>query len=354
MKPVLSSYIDLLRPYISEELVSKPYLDRIHRIADNLPVLSYGSFECWLHDKEDRVDLNVCINPRLNEHKRMVEHDFSWINDLKHREKQTGILRFLESWTKPNFILQSFLGEFCQIYDIQNSSSLEIPIPWIYISFLRSVIGDDPEVKATIVQKTLGFIEGNLSEDLLNGLNSLLIKLPESVRFGTLGFHSRGGINTMRLYIEIKTLKEVLEIMGLIGWSGDLDDFEKQILPYSDLVTYFGLAMDFDGEIGIKVGLDCFFEKTNWTAEIETFLERLCDRGICTNKKKDALKAWNGRNKVTNEPGFWSWPDEIKDESVKMVELARMVYYVKLIYEPGKSIIAKAYPMFFRNVIRKG
>lgn len=356
MKPTLASYIDFLTPFISPDLISDPYLNRIRTIAERLPVLSLGSFECWLAENEPRVDFNVCINPRVNEHIRMrdwQQNEVSFENDT-YREMRERIRSFCATWSQEDFFLKPFLGELWQVYDLINLNDTSY-VPWVYISFLNNILANDPFIKAEIIAQILPYISSNLDSNVTEKFYTILKKIPSSMRVGTIAVNNRNNYPTIRLYVEINTFDELIQFLEQQHWTGNTDELKLKMKPWAKSRHYFGLSLDFDGVFQPKIGIECHFRPEKFEEDMTIFTQHLCEHELCSVAKRKAILDWSGTFEVKTSPHFWSWPNrilEIPEYIPEKVKIKKMISYIKIIFEPYKPLVAKVYPMFLRPVLR--
>lgn len=57
----MENYLKIVTPYLHPDLVSPEALSHIQPLAQILPLISVGGFECRLGATQSRVDLSVCI-----------------------------------------------------------------------------------------------------------------------------------------------------------------------------------------------------------------------------------------------------------------------------------------------------
>jgi hypothetical protein len=358
MKPTLASYIDFLTPFISPDLISEPYLNRIRTIAERLPVLSLGSFECWLDANEPRVDFNVCINPRVNEHAtlRDWQPEEAYFENDAYREMQERICSFCTKWSQEDFFLKPLLGELWQVYDIIDPNESSLPVPWVYITYLKNFFDDDQNLKTEIISKTLPIFDNRLPSDLTNKFFRILRTIPASIRIGPIGILKRNKTTSLRLFLEINTFEEIIKVLRQLHWPGNLDEFRVKMTPWAESRRFFGLALDFDGNFQPKIGIEYHFTVGRWQEDMTILTQNLCEQGLCSVTKRDALLGWNGTFEVETMPNFWSWPNRFIEAPKNIppkVNIQRIANFVKIIFEPNKPLVAKVYPLFLRPVLRQ-
>lgn len=357
MKPTLASYIDFLTPFISPDLISEPYLNRIRTIAERLPVLSLGSFECWLAADEPRVDFNISINPRINEHSTVSEwgQTEELFESEPYREMRERIRSFCTIWSQEDFFLNPLFGELWEVYDITNPNESFLPVPWIYFSFLQNVLDADPTIKAEVVAKTLTLIDNDLPVELKKKFCRILSKMPTTIRIGPIGINKRNNKTSLRLFLEIKTFEEVVSILKKLKWKGDVEKLKEEMNGLINDCQFFGLALDFDGKFQSKIGIDCHFYQERTQETLEAITLTLCQKGLCSEAKREAVLQWNGSFEVDTSSDFWSWPDRILAQPASIpskVKIRRIIDFIKIVYEPPQPLIAKVYPLFTRPVMR--
>ena len=150
-------------------------------------------------------------------------------------------------------------------------------------------------------------------------------------------------------------MDEILAILSLLKWPGNLDELRESVAIWTDSRLFLGLALDFDGTFQPRIGIECHFPRERLQPDLIFFTQSLYERGMCSEAKKQAIIGWNGRFDVETKADFWSWPDrilQIPENIPRQVGVQRIANFIKLIFEPNKPLVAKAYPMFLRPVKR--
>ncbi|MCC6460034.1 MAG: hypothetical protein IT260_06170 [Saprospiraceae bacterium] len=356
MKTSLDAYLDLLQPWLAPELVAAPYQERLRQIGRSLPVLSLGCLECRLAPNDPQVDLNLCINPRLNEHRTLRDWPVSagaMQENGSHLAMRQKIQSFCQRWSAPDFFLQNLLGELWEVYDIVDPG--QAPVPWLYISFLPTALDQDPVLKAEIILQSLLLLDPALPPRTTQSFQDALCRIPASIRVSTVGIKNSDTGPFLRLYMEIATLPELLDILPVLGWPGNTAWLADQLADWVKPCTYLGITLDFDGHFQQRIGVECHFELERLAESLADFTRRLCEQGACSWEKREALLAWDGRFEASTGAAFWSWPDRVLEAAQALpsrVGIKRMNRYVKLVLEPGHPLLAKGYMFFHRPVHR--
>lgn len=358
MKPSLADYLDLLIPYIPKSLVSDAYWARIKGISQQLPVLSLGFLECYLAPDEDRVDLNICINPRVNEHKTFID----WftpqpdqpINPLATSTTQQQVLSFCTKWLDDTYPFKPFFGELLEVFDIEKLSGAW-PTPWIYLSFLQTSLDSDPTIKATIIMQTLARFDNSLPDALKEPFFKHLCSIPPTIRISSVGIHLRNKQPTLRLFVMINTVDELILLLNQLKWPGNTTALRDRITPLVDGCHFLGVGLDFDESFLPRISIEYQFKEPGVQENLTKVSQYLVDHGLCSVAKQQALLSWNGSFETDTQFDFWSWPDRLIDnpeKTPKRTQIKRIIHYLKIAYVMDQPLEAKAYLGFLRPVMK--
>ncbi|QJW90113.1 hypothetical protein HNV11_12365 [Spirosoma taeanense] len=356
MNGTLASYIDLLTPWIPTELISPPYLHHIRRISQRLPALSFGCFECWLAAEEPRVDFNVAIAGKLNEHRTVAD----WVARLPQpdAEAQTSALRNLQTicstWSSPGFFLSSHIRILWLVYDIVNPLSV-VSVPWLYVHFRENQFMNDAVVRPEIILQTLALIANRPISAKTGAIRAFLESIPSRIQIRAVGLPSNRGDNLLRIYLVMQTYADLQRFITEHAWPGDVNALEQQMSPLIHHCDFFALLIDVNPAIQPKIGIECWFNDAQTQDKLISFTNRLLEAGLCSSQKQAALLRWNGRFETKTSPLLWSSPDSIPHTTTEpqRVVIRKMAQYVKLVYEPGKPVVAKGY-LYFDRLLKGG
>jgi hypothetical protein len=102
-----------------------------------------------------------------------------------------------------------------------------------------------------------------------------------------------------------------------------------------------------------KIGIEFWYPAETAQEGLTNLTNNLYDLGLCTKAKQKAFLDWGGTGSLNNEPNVWSWPRYNQDAPEvipKEVVIHMNFKYVKVVYNPGLNLLAKAYVGFDRPV----
>jgi hypothetical protein len=109
-------------------------------------------------------------------------------------------------------------------------------------------------------------------------------------------------------------------------------------------VERIDLDIDAEDRILPKLGLECY--PARGRAALLLLLGRLADQKLCTAPKAEATAAWGGI--ATERANRAGWPNDLLEVSALLSGryrscFFRWLHHVKIVFEPGKPLHAKAY-----------
>lgn len=345
-------FLKLVEGSVSAENVSPESLECIRKICRLLPVLSVGCFETWLAKDCERVDFNVCINPRINEHVAMSR----WLEAEDKESLKTPIYSritaFCKLWAAPDFYLRPFLGELWLVYDIINPRA-DLPQPWLYLSFLPNFLDASPQPKADMVIQGLRILYPNIGQDLVAKYAQVLAEIPPVVRLSALGFQETRTGNKLRIYVVAEKPEDLMATLNELNWSGDYEWLADEIARWSGFSKFYGLAMDFDDMLASTIGVEYHFKDDSESVRRE-FLGKLIEEELVDKSKEASFLSWEQDRLVPTDAQFWSWPSKILSGKAGMPEstiIRQKTPYIKMLYDAGKAPVTKGYFFFTRPIL---
>lgn len=319
-----------------------------------MPIASVGCFEINLAPHENRVDLNLCYDPRINEHKALKE----WIGKregfptVAHENAYRRIEKFCASWCEKGYFLEPVLGELWTVYDLPSSIDVISP-PWLYMSIRKNFLNSELLFQINVALKALSELYGDNYQSLIASARSILEKLPKQVRLSTVGIQDSREKNLLRIYIETKKFEDVIAALEAVAWQGDMQRLRAETEHLAPGCRFYGLAIDFDGQVRNDIGVEFHFQQDG-AAQRSNLLNRLVADGLADRAKCEALNDWVGEFSIPTQSDFWSWPNDcLADHTIipAQTRIRRWSLYVKLNHSSVRPSTYKTYIFFLRSVL---
>ncbi len=330
MKNNLATCLDLLQPWLSPALVSPAYQQCIRDLAEKLPPLSLGCYECWLGAESSRVDFNISIREKRREHAAA----YRWTNSLKldgHPAAWLVMQSICRNWLDPEFPLRGLLNDFWLVYDLPESYA-PAP-PWFYLRFRQNFLLGEPALRGEIALRTLALLPAMYTPATLASFRHFFETLAPTSQVLAIGTPTGRPGNCLRVYIRVDNWEDLLQVLEDQAWPGETSALRVNMDPFVVRSDFFGLALELNPATQPKIGIECWFEKERVQTRLESFTTVLLEKGLCTADKKDALLRWNGEFKVGKS---------------STTSLRKMAHYIKMVYEPDTELVAKSYLYFDR------
>jgi len=243
----------------------------------------------------------VILETNLIEGNEVV--DFSFKIDKKFSEELSSTMEEEEFkkvtgdnaiWSKLDLFRESWiLNEINDIWFEFDYKSMdgETVVPSFFIDASR--IYADEKYK-----KYMGILIGHDNiDEINNNLKECINKLPKDIGLFQLGVMLSRNENTIRLFTNELTNKEVIEYLKNIGWTGNAEKL-KELFILFDEFSDKQYIIDFNvskGEISNKLGIN-FGLDINKKDSTSSFLNRLQDVKLCTKDKKEGINIWCNNN----------------------------------------------------------
>lgn len=132
-----------------------------------------------------------------------------------------------------------------------------------------------------------------------------------------------------------------------IGWTDPTNTFFALIPSLSEFTDYILLSFDVGKRVYPRIGWEGHLtESPQYRPQLQLFLDYLVAQELCTPSKRDALLAWNGFSQHSFAPELWprniSWGDRFLGSRAISL-FSRWINHIKVVYQPGKPLEAKAY-----------
>ena len=349
-----SEYLITIAPHISKDLISSTNFSEIQTLAKflNGNFTSFFGFESRLTSKTARSDYLIAVSSQNGEREALL-------NLIKNRKmpkellqlpewKNVGILT--EKWADPSSILHdNILGLWLE-FDTANNAN-ETPVPSVFLQTIPMRIDNEDDKKKCkwVTQTAIPLLTGHpVPEKIENSFISALENLPPGASLFHVAAMLSRNTDGIRLIIKRILPEDIVPYLQSLGWSDKGDDFTtliNEIKKYSNCIR---LHINIGETIDPQIGLECFIspDKYHEGHGWEDFLTYLVERNVCLPDMKSALLDFPG---VDHEGDDDEFTFDFYMPSVKLPDtnfskaIVRYISHVKISYNPGEPIEAKAY-----------
>jgi hypothetical protein len=331
----MNDYLRVITPHLHTDLVSPAATSQLQSLAQVLPPLSLAGLECRLGAEQSRVDLQVNL-PRcvLNLPERYLAHPvWQFLQKLCHE------------WVMPSSLLHQTVRNMVLEFDVNEEPS-QIPMPCIFWG-LNSEVRYDAD---TLIELALQLSNSSVSSPLASNLQHCIDALPVNAGISHLGAMLSRSAQGVRVNVRGITSEQIPNYLAQIGWSDQSHTLSTLVSTLPELTDSILLSFDVGDLVHSRVGLECFFNKQPQDEPLwKLFLDQLVIKGLCTETKRNALLAWGGFSQKSATPDLWpsniDWGDRFL--GARAVSLFwRRLNHIKLVYQPGCPLEAKAYLAF--------
>jgi hypothetical protein len=331
-------------------LVSNPSAINLIEMAKILPPIVNGLIECRLDTDNQEADLSQHILAGNSEPDILMNHIIrSGLSDM-------GV------WLR--------IQEFCTQWQTQ-SSSIHDAVDGIGFELDADACCRQPRLPSFFLRlKKEGLSANEKQSALEEGLQILLGRSGSfpwqdvlhccftfsKARLIYIGVMLARNADVLRVEFIPHSIESIIPLLKHIGWSGDEGKLEALIGQLSHFGAYINLLhVDIAATALPKIGLSCICRadpdrKPDWA----TLLDHLVEAGLCLPRKRDGVLSWEGFADPTasNVP----WPAHIIAQSLLKPDLLsifeRDISHIKIVYQPGKPLAAKAYLRFGHRWIK--
>ncbi|MEG3437584.1 methyltransferase domain-containing protein [Pannus brasiliensis CCIBt3594] len=333
-------YLNVVAPYLADELISPRARAYLRTIARNLPCYPIGGLECRLSGEDDRVDLLAYVPRGPIEIPANAREHPVW----------KSLEEFGREWSDPDSLLSKKVGNLSLEFDLDREPS-RILIPGIFLALDReSFFADDGWTKLLDrwpFDSLFPAIDPSLLE---SNLQRCIRELPRTAWIAHLGTLLSRPARSLRIVIKDIPPDDVPDYLVRIGWSDRERGTGELVSALSRWLDRVTLALDVGETIAPAIGLECRIETPpSQDSRWSEFLDYLVVRGICTPAKQKALLAWPGITRKTDRPDLWPESLRLGDLFAGPNALSffyRNIYHLKITYQPARPLTAKAYLEF--------
>ncbi len=322
-----NDYLGVVAPYLPHTLVSSEVLLCISRIAHDLPPTSLIGFESRLASPAPTVDFAVGITAPFGS-REMFAGSKTGVDLSAPRSADPAwqhFHNFSTEWADPASRFHNEIGTVWLEWDL-DAAAERAPVP----NVLFGIKATEPQRLAEMVLHCL--MGRPLLPPTRDKLAQCFAALPPQSHVFQVGVMLARHIDGVRVCVYPVQVEQIGEYLAKIGWTGPADKVADVLAPFCAFATNIALDVDVGERVSPKIGIECYLDdrrrarvEPGWTA----FLDHLVAQGMCTAAKRDALLAWPG----TQHTSQFIWPSVF----------IRGLNHIKLVYQPGRPLEAKAY-----------
>jgi hypothetical protein len=328
----MADYLKIVIPHLHPDLVAPTALSHIQPLAQILPAASMAGFECRLGANESRVDFQTLLPLEESLPEKFLTHP-TW----------QSLQEIYREWALPNSLLHQVVEGIGLEFDIDGYSD-GVTIPCIFLA-LKAIVSSDRD---RLIETASSLVKRRISTQLESNLRLCADALPPDAFFSHFGaMLSRSSHEALRVVVKGITPEQAIDYLRKIGWEDPSGQFSALVPTLSEFVNYIMLSFDVGKRVYPRIAWEGFLKKQPQDApQWQPFLDYLVARELCTPSKRDALLAWNGYSGRSSAPEVWpkniSWGDRFLGSRAISV-FSRWLNHIKVVYQPGYPLEAKAY-----------
>jgi hypothetical protein len=351
-----AQFLSSIESSIPEELISSQNYAQMKNLASHFPggITSFFGFESRLGSADGRADYLFAVSSRGGEREALANliRNKSLPENFTHNQEWQTICRFILEWENPESILyKTILGLWFEFDTAENTAETPVPCIFLHTIPLQITTGEDKERLRWLTKTAFPLLTGKkVSQKMEHQIFQAIEKLPKDSFIMDAGVMLSRQTPGVRLVITRITPDQILPYLTQIGWSEDVACLPGLLKELEEKVSRIVLHITVtENGIEQKIGLECSFSpdlyhlETRWSS----FFEYLISKGLCLREKKDALLQYMGVVQEDQEKEFDAtlYKPTVKIQHARFSKaLVRFISHVKLVYEHGTVLLAKAYP----------
>lgn len=345
MNDSLQEYLNVVKPYLSDALLSPQVLTRVEKVAKLIPQLSPTKIfpallECRLEAGQSQVDLSVGLQPVK----------IPAITSLSSYPFWQQLHQFSEDWTTPGSLPCETIKDIWLEFDLDGQNDIPAVACWFFTLEADAFKDKSAEARSKLLKIVSLLQNCPVDERRAALLHHCLDVFPERVGIVEIGAMLTRTGAPIRLDVLGLSPETIPSFLAQIQGKEIDANFSEIVTTFGNLTDSIVLCFDIGKKIGSRIGLECFLDnqpkkEPRW---IE-LLDLLVTMGCCTSEKRDALLSWPGL--LQQKSAFDAWPSDLKNLRKWMGRdnisvFWRTINHVKLVYQPDKHLEAKAYLCF--------
>jgi hypothetical protein len=352
----IANYIDAaVAPCVSGHLISPDALSNIRRIAALLPgaLTDFFGFECQLGVSEPNADFLVCC--------RATQGGLKVLNGqipgqalpafFENHPVWQRIRSFSTEWSNPQSPLFDCVHNMWLEFDVEGVAP-SIPVPSVFIgpeNLQSAEPAEDnslmPGCCAWLTDSALPLLlSGDLDPALRRQIARCVNLLPPGACIFQVGQMLARASRITRLCVRGVSKTQIIEYLQALDYDTSSGQLHELLDLLGPLAARIDLDMDVADRVLPKIGLEAYPAAD--ASAIHRLLNQLVSCGLSTPAKAEGLESWRGMALERLTPEIW--PRDLLALSgflggrVHSV-FARWLHHVKIVYQPGFPLRAKAY-----------
>lgn len=338
-------------------LISKKNFNDIQSISKNFPhnITTFLGFETKLWESDNRADFAFAVSGVGKDReilKKLLSKGLP--SGMTKQPEWKKILDFSKSWSAANSSLKNKVQCLWIEFDMPDEMS-EIPAPRVFFgpSKLPSNIQhNDPKNYLWLTEEAIPLLRGReISENTKVLISNCIKKMPKNASLFQVGTALSEEKGSIRLYINKIKPEQIIPYLIEIGWQYKPDELSDLVEELKEFASRFVLSFDITNDgVGSKIGIELSFIENNYHSEQrwEKLLNYLVKKQLCIPEKRDALLQYQGGLDQEEYTGGILKPVAAASKIINKIstKYVRYINHIKIVYEQGEQIKAKAYPAF--------
>jgi hypothetical protein len=320
------STVNRLHKYLCSTMLPESYFQGITPILEIFPDALADTFmlEYTLEEERDRPDFSLCFwnQPSIA---RIFAGEDPFVHLPAYLLANSIWCRFREFWIyrHNNPALFQDMANFWLEFDMIAEKVPDFPVPSVFLRVnshdYRDWFMDGLEI----------IMDQVIPSPVKQQLQKLFTLLPENARVSQIGSLQARNQESLRLYVRMADHRQMFGLLDQLGYPGDLKPLAAFIDSLAGSAGYLKLQFNMGPEILPKIAIELLNppEKAGW----KPLIENLITHRLCTGAYHEFLL---------------NWPDSILVQEPKArnyLLLYKYISHLKIIYEPGVPLSAKAY-----------
>jgi hypothetical protein len=342
----LSGTLDAVAPHVPPALVSAPAWAAVRAAAARLPaaLAAAAYLECRLGEAGGAVDLILGVDAAGREILAGRTPAVPVPAPLRDDPAWGRLAALCRRWADAPGPTWRRVRRLWLEFDVAATGGVEtVPAPSLFLALDREA--DPAEVEALLREAGDAILPGGVPPADRELVLRVLARRPAGSRVPYLGLLAGRAGAPPRVYLSGVGTAGLPAALEAAGWPGPAGEVEEVLAalggeaPPPVGMIHVDAREGAPPRLGVELTLARPCQRRGEIAE-RWFLDRLAELGLCTPARREALPRWPGTELRTLPHELW--PSRVE----------RRVNCVKLVFEPGRPLHAKAYLLATPHPVR--